>query len=675
MMTRLWIRGGALLLVCVTTTPLLAGPVWFIEGPIRCDLRLTAVPAVGDWEVIGPLAPGAQAASTGGYRLDLKRQQADGHARWTVELTRPDGERFRLVDYAYTCRTELGRVGSVFDTRLPERPSVFRQPPQIDVALDIRPNAGIPFMMACDHYGNNRMAVGPIDQTGTYRITGRRDGEDYAITIERNEYAGDGWFTGTSFRDALFVSRQNDFWFDAARAYADAVDDANGYAPRPIPESARRPYYSTWYAFADKIDERIVWDNAVLAREMGIGTFLVFIGWSECESWFSSTNAWGDYTACSSRFSDFPGLIKRIHDELGMAVQVWVAPTWIGEGSESFEQVESYRSKWPEDGYDRNLDPRSPQARAHIRKMFARLARDTGVDGFWGDFLDTVFNRNDAPHERAPALFGAGLSAFTEACYEGFESQHREPIVEYRIPFANLLSKHHASVFTTTYCEHRWDRNRLLAVAHRPFNDGVVSRCDPLSWTDEEFRDRDFVGKTLSAVMMCGPPGISMDLTKMDEGRRKNLKDWFAFYEANREHLTKGRLRPFGREYHYPEMMVSSGTTSYAWISRWETDRIPFPEGTRRAFIFTCLPKDESFIARLDITHVTGLVPGRYRARWYNSTLESHDGAFELTIQPAPPASHVLLKTPRENWDFAPDENRPSLDVRRGGYLELELIN
>lgn len=664
------------LLLCLACVPLHAAGVTFSEGPAACEVRVTAEPPVGEWQTGEALAAGQATTSTGGYRLALTRNDMRGHAWWTVRLTREDRKAFRVVDYAYSCRTDLGRVGSVFDTRVPDRPSIFRQPPQIDVALDIRPNAGIPFMMTCDHYGKNSMAVGPLDQTGTYRITGQRDGRHYRITVARDEYPGDGWFTGTELTDSLFVSTRDDTWFDSAGRYADVVDSLSFYKPRPIPAAAYRPYYSTWYPFGSKIDEKTVWGNAVLARDMGIGSFLIFIGWSECEDWFSSDNKWGDYTPCEPRFADFAGLVKRMHEELGMAVQVWVAPTWIATKSESFKQMKDFRSKWPGADYDRNLDPRSPQARAHIKERFVTMARDLGIDGFWVDFLDTIYNRNDADHEKNPALFGAGLNEFMRACYDGFALAQAEPLAEYRIPFANLLSKHHASVFGTTYCEGKWDRNRLLAVAHRPFNRGVVSKCDALTWTPKEFEDRDFVGQTLSAVMMCGPPGISMDLTKMEQGRRKNLKDWLAFYEKHRKNLTQGEFRPFGDEYHYPEMMVSRGKTSYAWVSRWETGHIPFPDGTRHAFIFTCLPRDESFIARVDITNVTGLAPGRYRGRWYNSTLEeSHDGPFEITIKPGRPSrAKSPLKTARENWDFAPDEERPSLDIRRGGYLELELI-
>ena len=176
-------------------------------------------------------------------------------------------------------------------------------------------------------------------------------------------------------------------------------------------------------------------------------------------------------------------------------------------------------------------------------------------------------------------------------------------------------------------------------------------------------------------MMLLGPPGISMDLTRLREDRRRNLADWFGFYNRHRDDLVRGRFIPFGDEFHYPEMMVARGDTAYAWVSRWETDHIPFPEGTRHAFIFTNLPREESFIARIDLTNITGLRPGRYRARWFNSTLESHDPPFELTVKPRrEPASAVEARTARENWDFPPDDERPSLDVRRGGYLEMEWV-
>jgi hypothetical protein len=664
----------------VWITPLRAETIHFREGPARCSVTIVADPPVGEWKQ-DQIGAGGVTPSSGGYRLALRRADRAGNAQWTVKLTREDQKRFQVTQYSYECRVSLGRVAAVFDTQVPEGPSLFRQPPQIDVVLEVRPNRGLPFLMACDHYGHNSLATGPIDQTGTYRITGRRDGDDYAVTIARDEY-GQEWFTGAELTDAMYVSTKSDFWFNAARGYADAVDAAAGYEPRPIPDAAWRPYYSTWYAFSEDIDEKTVWENARIAADLGIGNFLIFIGWSTCQNWFSDQNAWGDYTACERRFPDFARLVDRIQKDLGMAVQVWVAPTWIGATSKSFDRMGDYRSKWPEGGYDRNLDPRSPQAREHIRERFAFLAREQGVEGFWVDFLDTVYNRNDATHEKNPDHFGAALEQFMAACYEGFASEHPAPLVEYRLPFANLLSKRHASVFGTTYTNENWDRNRLLAIARKPFSHGVATRCDPLVWTAAQFDHRDFVGKTLSAVMFCGPPGLSMDLTQLDENRRRNLRDWFALYNKHRENLTRGEFRPFGSEFHYPEMMISRGHTAYAWVSRWETGHIPFPDGTKHAFIFTNLPEEPSFIARLDITHVTGMVPGRYRARWFNSVLESHDPPFEITIKQRSTASRQdsgseqrpPLLSPRENWDFHPDDERPSLDVRRGGYLELELI-
>jgi alpha-galactosidase len=363
-----------------------------------------------------------------------------------------------------------------------------------------------------------------------------------------------------------------------------------------------------------------------------------------------------------------------MQDELGLAVQVWTAPTWIGSSADTFEDVADERAKWPEGDYSRSLDPRSPKARAHIKKRFAHLAKKWGVDGYYVDFLDTAYNRNDAQHEKDPALFGAGMSEFLEACYEGFSQGEDVPIAEYRVPFANLMTKHHANVFSTTYSDYKFNRNRLLAIMHRPFNDGVLSRCDPLVWSDEQFGDREFITKTLSAVMLCGPPGISMDLTKMKDDRREQLKRWFAFYKKHSDALINGEFRPFGEEYHSPEMMVCNGKTSYAWISRWETGSVPLPEGTEHAFFFINIPRDESFIARFNVASIQGLVPGRYRAQWFDNALESHEGSFEITIEAPPEGVGDKILSPREKWDFPPDDYRIGLHVKRGGYLELELI-
>lgn len=683
-------------LVCGLTSMAIAGtslaaqtaPVHFVEGPAHGMLQLTAEPAIGEWIVTDPVPPGDTIGSSGGYRLTLERAERAGHAIWTARLTRPDGAEFNVTACTWTASVPLGSVATVFDTQAHRMDTIFRRAPQLDAAIEVRPNQGVPYMMACDHYGQNSLAVGAMDQAGTYRITGRRLDENYTIAICRDEYPGDKWYRGRSFADSLFLSVHSDFWFDAARAFADAVDADAGYEPRPRPAKADLPYYGTWYAFGDKIDDATIREQGRLAAEMGCGNFLIFIGWGVCQDWFGSGNEWGDYTPCTSRFPDFADLVRYLQNDCKLAVEVWVAPTWIGGASKAFEKMKDFRSKWPDGDYDRNLDPRSPEARKHIRDSFAKLARDFGLDGFYVDFADTLYNRNDAPHEMNPRHFGSAYELFLKEVYEGFASQRPAPLVEYRIPFANLLSKRHASVFTTTYTEGDWNRGRLLAMTLRPFTRGVITRTDPLVWTASQLDHRDEVGKAISAMLMLGPPGISMDLTTLKDDQRARLGRWFKFFAEHRENLLEGEFRPFGEEFHCPEMLVHRNGTAYAWVSRWETGHIPLPAGTRRAFIFTALPEEVSFIARVDLTSVTGLVPGRYRARWFDSSLESHDGWFEIIVQPpklapaapdgapspAPVGEPAPLRTPRENWDFPPDPaaGRPSLDIRRGGFLELE---
>lgn len=650
-----------------------AAPRWE-AGNAACSLSIEAEPAIGTWQADS--APGDAHAftSSGGYALTIKPTERNGKTAWLSQLRRTDGASFRVTQHAYECSVPLAHIATLFSTSVPYGPSVFRQAPQIDIAIDVRPNAGVPFLMACDYEGRSSLAFGPMDQAGTYRMTGRVLGDRYVMRAERREFGRD-WFEGLQLGDGVYVSTQPTFWFDAAREYADTVDAWDDYKPHPIPASAYEPFYSTWYGLGDDINTQIIRDNAVLARDMGMGNFLIFIGWATCEDWFNENSRWGDYTPCKERFEDFAALVKHLQDELGLKVQVWAAPTWIGKKSESFETMQNLRSKWPGGGYDRNLDPRNPRVREHIRERFAHLAKAYGIDGVYMDFLDTIYNRNDCEHAQDPRHFGTAYGDFLAACYAGLASANADATVEYRIPFANLLSKHHANVFTTTYVQGDYQRNVELAIALRPFARGVMLRPDALAFEREQLESRDEVGRIMSATLLCGPPGLSMDLTRLEDGRREHLSRWLGFYRDHAKYLSQGEFRPYGREYQAPEIMVTCGERSYARVSRWETGEIPFPKGTKHAFIFTCLPVDVSFIARVDLTRVTGLVPGKYRARWYDSSLESHDGDFQLTVKDNPPRpSDAPVLSPREFWDFHPDEDRPSLDIRRGGFLELQLI-
>lgn len=648
----------------------------FSEHHVVGTVRIVAQPAIGTWSRIGE---GYHWESDGGYLLALNRADQPSSGRWTLELSRKDGGQFKVDQLGWELAVPLGKVASVFDTQAHSASSIVRRAPAIDAALDVRPNQGVPYQAAIDHYGRNTLALGSMDVTGTYRITGQRQDDNYRISLVRNEYQGDRWFSGNRLEDSVFVSADATPWFDTARAYADLVDEKLNYEPLSPPEHADLPYYSTWYAFRDHIDQETIRTQAKLAKELGCGVFQIFIGWSTCEDWFDSGNSWGDYTPCKERFSDLKGLIAELQNELGLAVQIWTAPTWIGEKSEAYQQMAKFRSKWPGGDYSRNLDPRSPEAREHIRKQFTKLASELGVDGYYVDFADTLYNRNDATHRMEPRHFGAAFEEFVAAMHAGFSSQHSAPLAEYRQPFANQLTKKYATLFTTTYTDGDWEKNYRIAIIQRPFSAGVITRSDPLVFTSEQLDNRDETGKAFSATLLCGVPGLSMDLTKLSAAERERVAAWLSFYKEHRRVLTRGELRPFGSEYHLPEVMVTHGETAFARVSRWETSQIPFPEGTKHAFIFVALPEEVSFIARLDPRRWSGLAAGKYQCRWVDSSLESHEGWFNMTLpvtgnkkSTLGDTTHDSLKTPREIWDFDhQEEGIPSLDVKRGGFLEL----
>ena len=47
-----------------------------------------------------------------------------------------------------------------------------------------------------------------------------------------------------------------------------------------------------------------------------------------------------------------------------------------------------------------------------------------------------------------------------------------------------------------------------------------------------------------------------MDLAKLNDEQRTRLGRWFKFFSGHRENLLEGEFRPFGEEFHSPEMLV-----------------------------------------------------------------------------------------------------------------------
>ncbi len=576
-------------------------------------MRVECEPPAGDWTTPAAIRAGEgwQAVTERGFRMTLTPHGAQA---WRVNVSRDGGSAFRLLKIEAEVRAPLEGITAVWDTQAPPAQSIFRRTPEIDFSIVTRPNLGIPLLVAVDHYGNNRLAAGWLDQDCVSEVAGRRDGLNYLVTLR---VLGDAKVMKTSHAAHIYLDRERSGWFDTVRAYASRAGELSGYEPNPIPDGARKPLYSTRYPFSDAIDEKTVTQNAALAAEMGVRQFVIDVGWSTTRSWADKSGDYGDYTGAPGKFPNLRQTIDELKKKHGMRVILWAAPTWIGEGSRAFDKVRDYRVKWPGGDYDRNLCPRSPEAREFIAGSLERAIRDYGADGLWMDFVDTFYDTCDAPHTHDVPEFHRGLELLEAEIWKRVRRANPEATVEYRIPFANIFTKQHANVYETTYSPDDFHANRLLGVSLRAYSDGVLTKSDPVYWLGDAHHEQ--VGRHMMTSIFLGPPAISGDLRKMSKERREQIAGWLKYYNDNRDDLAGGDFAPFGESFHNPDLRIVGKNRAFVYLATKQSRTIEIPKQLSELHIHNSNPPENGQL-RLE---VHGLADGAYKGIYYSCFMKT----------------------------------------------------
>lgn len=628
-----------LLLICPEAALSLSAP---LSVDYQLDLSVETAPETGTWpEMAAAVDGGFLAVSSEGYRLTVR--PAPG-GPLIVGLSRDDGRSFVTSRFEARVRLPLRGIVAAWDTQVPPFGTMFRRAPELEFEIQTRPQVGIPLVVLVDAHGNNIMAAGFVEQSKLCRIQGERAGCDYVLRMTR--LAGDAEQPAAAWQSTLYIEGSPDYWFAALRRYADTVDSLTGYRPKPIPEGAYEPVYSTNYAFQDDINEEIVWNNAVEASKLGMGQILIDIGWSSEFGWADSNNDYGAYEPAALKFPDFRALVKRIQAELGMRVVLWISPTWIGSRSKHFEQMKDYRVKWPDGDYDRNLCPRTAEARAYLSERLSALARDYGIDGFWVDALDTCHMVCDAPHAHDVADYGEALGMMLDEIFSAVAAANPKATVEYRIPFSNLFVKRYANVFETTDAPDDYHANRLMGTFLRAYSNGIVVKGDPAYWQKDAHHEE--VARHLMTSIMLGVPAVSVDLVGLSEERRNQVKGWLDFYHANRGDLLGGEFSPFGASFHFPDLKIVSDDKAFVLLVTRKSKLIQIERPVTTLCIMNSNPPEHG---QLRLT-VEGLPNGRYSGRYYDCWMrsdreemfESADGVMPLSTDMPTGGLLVLTK-------------------------------
>ncbi|WP_330294753.1 glycoside hydrolase family 36 protein [Streptomyces sp. NBC_00503] len=320
--------------------------------------------------------------------------------------------------------------------------------------------------------------------------------------------------------------------------------------PAPVPDAARTPVYSTWYAFNQDVSAAAVETQAELAAGLGCGALILDDGWQELGHGRGYAGC-GDWEPDRAKFPDFAAHVARVRAR-GLSYLAWVAPLLLGPGAACHAQWAATASVPATVPGAHVLDPRRPEVRAHVVGLCVRLVRTYGLDGLKLDFLDqAMVYAGDGAGDVGEAMVDllTELRTALEAVRPGVLLELRQPYTGPGMaPFGNMLRSFDCPADATANRVRTLD-TALLAV-------GGAVHSDMLLWSPDApvaAVARQLIGALHSV------PQISVRLDRVPAAHREVIGFWLAQWWVHRELLLDGEVEPGRPDELYPLVRASAG--------------------------------------------------------------------------------------------------------------------
>ncbi|MDJ0384879.1 glycoside hydrolase family 36 protein [Streptomyces sp. G-G2] len=321
--------------------------------------------------------------------------------------------------------------------------------------------------------------------------------------------------------------------------------------PMPVPEGARTPVYSTWYAFNQDVSAEEVETQAALAAQLGCGALILDDGWQEYGHGRGYAGL-GDWRPDPAKFPDFTGHVAEVR-ALGLRYLAWTAPLLIGPDADCHARWAPYAPAPATVPGAHVLDPRLPEVRRHVVELCARLVRDHGLDGLKLDFLDqAMVYAGDGAGGIGRAM--AGLLAELRAALEDVRPEGL--LLELRQPYTGPGTAPFGNMLRSFDCPADAAANRVRTLDTALLAVGGAVHSDMLLWSPSapvEAVARQLIG-ALHAV-----PQLSVRLDRIPEAHRAAIAFWLSQWRANRGALLDGEVEPGRPDELYPLVRATAG--------------------------------------------------------------------------------------------------------------------
>jgi alpha-galactosidase len=338
---------------------------------------------------------------------------------------------------------------------------------------------------------------------------------------------------------------------DVSRWWASMPD----MKPARVPDHAKLPMYSSWYSFHQRLTPEGLEKQCRLAKPLGMDSIIVDDGWQTDDN--SRGYAYcGDWEVTSAKFPDFAAHVRRVH-EIGMKYILWFSVPFVGVHSKAYARFKdkvldpAAKSGWFV------LDPRFPDVREYLINLYESFVTRYGLDGFKLDFVDTF----ELTGETRDSLGGGrdidsvplAVDRLLTETMARLRRMNPDILVEFRQSYIGPLMRKYGNMFRAGDVPDDFHGNRINTLDIRLISGGTPAHADMVMWHADE--------PVESAAMqlihtLFSVPQVSVMLDAVPKGHVDMVRQYLAFWRANRDVLLDGSFEPAGPGLLYPSVIA-----------------------------------------------------------------------------------------------------------------------
>ncbi|MDP0490167.1 MAG: alpha-galactosidase [Verrucomicrobiota bacterium JB023] len=311
----------------------------------------------------------------------------------------------------------------------------------------------------------------------------------------------------------------------------------HGMTPLAVPDAARRPMYSTWYAFHQKLEEDELVAECRKAKELGFDAIIIDDGWQTLDSQrgYAYTGDWKP-----ERLTRMGEMVEQIHD-LEMKVLLWYSVPFVGKKSENFSR---FKGKYLREGGDSGiLDPRYPEVRAFLIDTYADAVKDWNLDGLKLDFIG-LFQASSSTDltlgdGRDYASVNEALDRLMTDITVELKAIRPDILLEFRQNYIGPLMREYGNMFRASDCPNMAVVNRVRTVDLRLLSGDTAVHSDMYMWNGEETIEAA-AAQLLNVIFSV--PQLSVRLDTLPKEHHEMVRFWTSYWNDNREVLLDGKF-------------------------------------------------------------------------------------------------------------------------------------